>query len=63
MACIRALCMIEYQVINRLIFQPKHNVVGTQKNRRKEKILLSIKLQFKSDESNKRRNFDTSKMR
>ena len=55
--------MIEYQVINRLIFQPKHNVVGTQKNRRKEKILLSIKLQFKSDESNKRRNFDTSKMR
>ena len=31
MACIRALVIIEYQVINRLIFQPKH-IVCTQKN-------------------------------
>ena len=26
MACIRALVLVEYQVINRLIFQPKHNM-------------------------------------
>ena len=35
--------MIEYQVIDRLIFQPKH-VVGTQKNRGNETIHSSIKL-------------------
>ena len=43
MACIRALVLIEYQVIKCLISQPKH-VVGTQKNRRNETVLLNTKL-------------------
>ena len=43
MACIRALVMSAYEIINCLISQPKH-VVGTQKNRRNETILLSTKL-------------------
>ena len=38
MACIRALAIIEYQVINRLIFSTKTYVVGIQKNRRNETI-------------------------
>ena len=44
MACIRALVMSAYKVINCLISQPKHIVVGTQKNRRNETVLLSTKL-------------------
>ena len=43
MACIRALVMIAYQVIKCLISQPKQ-VVGTQKNRRYEMVLLNTKL-------------------
>ena len=40
MACIRALVMIEYQVINHLIFSNKTYVVDTQKNRHNETALL-----------------------
>ena len=36
MAYIRALVMSAYKEINCLISQPKHYVVGTQKNRRNE---------------------------
>ena len=41
MACIRALVMIAYQVINCLISQPN---ICTQKNRRNETVLLSTHL-------------------
>ena len=41
MAYIRALDMSAYKEINCLISQPKHYVVGTQKNRRNETVLLS----------------------
>ena len=44
MAYIRALAMIEYQVINHLIFQLKHMLWVLKKTRRNETILLSIKL-------------------
>ena len=43
MACIRALVMSAYKVINCLISKPKH-VLGTQKNRLNETVLLSTKL-------------------
>ena len=43
MACIRALVMSAYKVIYCLISQPKH-VLGTQKNRLNEMVLLSTKL-------------------
>ena len=43
MAYIRALVMSAYKEINCLNFQPKHHAVGTQKNRRNEKVLLSTK--------------------
>ena len=43
MARIRALVMSAYQVINCLILNQTH-VVGTQKNRRNETVLLSTKL-------------------
>ena len=43
MAYISALVMSAYKEINCLIFQPKH-VVGTQKNRRNETVLLSTKI-------------------
>ena len=36
--------MSAYKEINCLISQPKDYVVGTQKNRRKEAVLLSIKI-------------------
>ena len=42
MACIRALVMSAYNVINCLISQP-NNAVGTQKNHRNETVLLSTK--------------------
>ena len=35
--------MSAYKKINCLISQPKHYVVGTQKNRRNETVLLSTK--------------------
>ena len=44
MACIRALVMSTYKVINCLISQPKTYVVGTQKTRLNETVLLSTKL-------------------
>ena len=36
--------MRTYKEINCLISQPKHYVVGTQKNRRNETVILSIKI-------------------
>ena len=39
MAYIRALVMTAYKDITRLISQPKHYVVGTQKNRRNKTVL------------------------
>ena len=39
MAYIRALVMSAYKDINCLIYQPKHYVVDTQKNRRNETVL------------------------
>ena len=43
--CIRALVMNAYLVITCLIYQPKHNyVVGTQKNRRNETVILSTNI-------------------
>ena len=47
MAYIRALVMSAYKEINCLISQPKHYVVGTQKNRRIEMVLLSTKIKGK----------------
>ena len=44
MAYIRALVMSALKEINCLISQPKHFVVGTQNNRRNEKVLLSTKM-------------------
>ena len=44
MAYIRALVMSAYKEINCLISQPKHYVVGTQKNRHNETVLLSTKI-------------------
>ena len=44
MAYIRALVISAYNEINCLISQPKHYVVGTQKNRRNETVLLSTKI-------------------
>ena len=44
MAYIRALVMSAYKEINCLISQPNHYVVGTQKNRRNETVLLSTKI-------------------
>ena len=44
MAYIRALVMSAYKSINFLIAQPKHYVVGTQKNRCNETVLLSTKI-------------------
>ena len=44
MAYIRALDMSAYKEINCIISQPKHYVVGTQKNRRNETVLLSTKI-------------------
>ena len=44
MAYIRALVMSAYKEISCLISQTKHYVVGTQKNRRNETILLSTKI-------------------
>ena len=44
MAYIRALDMSAYKEINCLISQPKHYVVGTQKNRCNETVLLSTKI-------------------
>ena len=44
MAYISALVMSAYKEINCLIFQPKHYVVVTQKNRRNETVLLSTKI-------------------
>ena len=41
MACITDLVIIAYQVINCLIFLTKSYVVGTQKKRRNETVLLS----------------------
>ena len=41
MAYIKALVMSASKEINWLISQPKHYVVGTQKNRRYETVLLS----------------------
>ena len=43
MAYIRALVMSASKEINWLISQRKHYVVGTQKNRRNETVLLSTK--------------------
>ena len=43
MAYIRALVMSAYEEINCLISQPKHYVVGTQKNRFNETVLFSTK--------------------
>ena len=43
MAYTRALVMSAYKEINCLISQPKHYVVGTQKNRRNETVLISTK--------------------
>ena len=36
--------MSAYKEIDCLIFQPKHYVVGTQKNRRNGTVLLSTKI-------------------
>ena len=44
MAYIRALVMSAYKEINCLISQPKHYVVGIQKNCRNETVLLSTKI-------------------
>ena len=44
MAYIRALVMSAYKYINCLISQPKHYVVGTQKNGCNEMVLLSTKI-------------------
>ena len=44
MAYIRALVMSAYKEIICLISQPKHYVVGIQKNRRNETVLLSTKI-------------------
>ena len=44
MAYIRALDMSAYKEINCLISQTKHYVVGTQKNRGNETVLLSAKI-------------------
>ena len=44
MAYIRALVMSAYKEINCLISQPNHYVVGTQKNRRNETVLLSTNI-------------------
>ena len=44
MAYIRALVMYAYKEVNCLIYQPKHYVVGTQKNRHNETVLLSAKI-------------------
>ena len=41
---IRALVISAYKEINCLISQPRHYVVGTQKNRRNETVLLSTKI-------------------
>ena len=43
MAYIRALVMSANKEISCLISQPKHYVVGTQKNRRNETVLLNTK--------------------
>ena len=43
MAYIRALVMSAYKEINCLISQPKHYVVGTQKNCRNETVLFNTK--------------------
>ena len=43
MTYIRALVMSAFKEINCLISQPKHYVVGTQKNRPNEMVLLSTK--------------------
>ena len=43
MAYIRALVMSAYKEINCLYSQPKHDVVGTLKNRRTATVLLSTK--------------------
>ena len=45
MAYIRALVMSAYKEINCLTSQPKHYVVGTQKNRLNETVLLSTKIE------------------
>ena len=39
--------MSVFKEINSLISQPKHYVVGTQKNRRNETVLLSTNLMCK----------------
>ena len=44
MACIRALVKSAYKVITFPISQPKHSVVGTQKKRVNETVLLSTEL-------------------
>ena len=44
MAYIRALVMSAYKETNCLIIQTKHYVLGTQKNRRNETVLLSTKI-------------------
>ena len=44
MAYIRALVMSAYNDINCLISQPKHYVVGTQKNRRNVTVLKAQKI-------------------
>ena len=44
LAYIRALVMSAYKEINCLISQPKHYVLGNQKNRRNETVLLSTKI-------------------
>ena len=44
MTYIRALVMSAYKENNCLISQPNHCVVGTQKNRRNETVLLSTKI-------------------
>ena len=49
MECIRASVMSAYKVINCLIFSAETYVLGTQKNRLIETVLLSTKLKVKSD--------------
>ena len=49
MACIMALAMIVYQVAKLSYFSTKTYVVGTDKNRRNETVLLSTKVAVKSD--------------
>ena len=44
MAYIRVLVMSTYKEINCLISQAKHYVVGTQKNRRNETVLLRTRI-------------------